>query len=86
MLKIAKGMLASMLIGVLVAGCGSSIKVTDSWTDPNREGQRVQSIMVLGIAKEATARRMFEDNFVEELQARGVNAIVSYRLLEGELT
>lgn len=85
MLKFSKLTLAILCIGVLGAGCGSSIKVTDSWTDADREGQRVQSIMVLGIAKEATARRLFEDNFVEELQKRGVHAIVSYRLLSGEL-
>lgn len=86
MLKIAKAMLATLLIGSVVAGCGSSMKVTDSWTDANYEGQRVQSIMVLGVAKETGTRRLFEDHFVEELQSRGTTAIVSYHLLEGELT
>ena len=86
MLKMTKLTLAILWIGILGAGCGSTIKVTDSWMDPDRKGQRVQSTMVLGIAKEATSRRLFEDEFVEELQARGVNAIVSYRLLSGELT
>ena len=86
MLKTTKLTFAILWIGILGAGCGSTIKVTDSWIDANREGQRVQSIMVLGVAKETTSRRMFEDEFVQELQARGVNAIVSYRLLNGELT
>lgn len=37
--------------------------------------------MVLGIAKDPANRKFFEDEFVRELKARGVDAIASYALL-----
>jgi hypothetical protein len=91
MLKIQKASLAgfvmaSLAMAMLINGCGGSIKVTDSWVDPERESQVVSSVLVLGVAKEETVRRLFEDHFVEELKAHGVNAIVSYHILQGSLT
>lgn len=86
MLKNQKAVLTIVGMAMLISGCGSSIKVTDSWIDPDRKGQKVPSIMVLGVAKEETVRRLFEDEFASELKARGVNAVVSYHMLKGELT
>jgi len=86
MLKTTRFLFALLGMSSVLAGCGSSIKVTDSWMDPAQEGYKIQSVMVLGVAKEASVRRIFEDNFVEELKSRGVNAMVSYHHLEGELT
>jgi len=34
--------------------------------------------MVIGVTKQASIRRTFEDEFVAELKAAGVNAIPSY--------
>jgi ribosomal protein L1 len=85
MSKSAATLIVLVGLGGLLGGCGGSVKVTDSWVDPNHEDQRIKSIMVLGVAKEASVRRIFEDHFVEELQAQGVDAMVSYRVLTGEL-
>ena len=37
--------------------------------------------MVIGVSKSAMNRRIFEDEFVRQLQARGVEAVASYTVL-----
>jgi hypothetical protein len=41
--------------------------------------------MVVGVARSAVNRRIFEDEFVRQLQERGVKAIASHTVLPDEL-
>jgi hypothetical protein len=61
---------------LLIVGCASTI-VTGSWKDPNYNGQ-VKKVYVVGIAKQETTRRIFEDEFSKQLATYGVIGISSY--------
>jgi hypothetical protein len=66
-----------IILVLLVTGCSSSI-VTGSWKDPNYSGQ-VKKVYVVGIAKQETTRRIFEDEFCKQLATFGVTGLSSYR-------
>lgn len=72
---------AALAFAVL-AGCASSTHFAGVWV--NREaGQRlpVNNVLVIGINRDTTARRIYEDVVVAQLAARGIKAQASYKLL-----
>lgn len=70
--------LCSWLVALLLlVGCSSTV-VTGSWKDPSYSGQ-VKKIYVVGIAKQETTRRIFEDEFRKQLASFGVTGISSYK-------
>ena len=73
------GKFFSLLIVVLLlaAGCSSTV-MTGSWKNPNFKGQ-VKKVYIIGIAKQETTRRIFEDTFSAQLAKYGVTGISSYR-------
>ena len=62
---------------VALAGC-ASISVKNEWKDPNWAGPPVANVLVVGITKSETLRRIFEDRFVQQLQSASLTASVSY--------
>lgn len=78
MVRIATLALAA---GVL-AGCAASTQFNAAWLNP-QAGNRVpvKNMLVIGITRDTTARRIYEDAMVAQLAARGVKAQASYRLL-----
>ena len=51
--------------------------MTSVWKDESYQGQ-IHDVFVIGVVKKYTNRRIFEDEFVKQLKAYGVNAISSY--------
>jgi hypothetical protein len=70
------GTCAAAFFALVVGGCTGS-KLTGTWRD---EAYRkpVASALVFGVTGRATVRRLFENEFVNQLQARGVQAVASY--------
>lgn len=70
---------------VALSGCAASTALNAQWVNP-QAGNRlpVKSVMVMGINRDSTARRIYEDAMVAELNARGVKAIQSYKSLSGD--
>jgi hypothetical protein len=64
---------------MLVTACAST-QLTSVWKDPSYQA-RPAKIMVIGLAKKQEIRRLFEDEFVQQLKARGTEAIASYTVL-----
>ena len=54
------------------------------WSDPNYQGGKLQDVLVIGVAREQTNRRLFEDKFVAQLKSYGTNAIASYTIIPSE--
>jgi hypothetical protein len=77
----SRSVLGAVLFGAL--GCAST-NLTDKWRDPAFDAPPLRSIVVFGLSRDFTARRVFEDRFVEKLSRRGVRAQASYRMLPGE--
>ena len=61
----------------MVLGACSSTMMTGSWKNPDFTG-RVEKIYVVGIAKQETTRRIFEDGFSKQLATLGATGIPSY--------
>jgi len=64
-----------------IAGC-SSVSVTNQWRDPKFDGPPATNFVVVGIARNETTRRVFEDTFVAELRKAGVQAQPAYTQIE----
>ena len=75
---------AALLAAAIVAlsGCAASTEINARWLNP-QAGNRlpVKSVMVMGINRDSTARRIYEDAMVVQLNARGVKAVQSYKFL-----
>ena len=69
----------AVLASVLLLGSAcSSTTVTGSWKDPDWAGT-LRKVYIVAVAKQDTARRIFEDEFSRKLLALGVTGIPSYR-------
>ncbi|GMQ79894.1 MAG: hypothetical protein BMS9Abin03_343 [Thermodesulfobacteriota bacterium] len=66
----------TMLSVVLIIACAGT-KLTHTWVDETHRGKLVSNILVIGVTyKEKEAVRLsFEDNFVTQLRAAGVEAV-----------
>lgn len=67
------------LVAVLLAACATT-RIEAVWKDPSYQS-RPHKIMVIGVAKSQANRRVFEDEFVRQLNAHGTEAIASYTVL-----
>lgn len=67
---------------LVLAACATSTQFNAQWVNPEA-GQRlpVKNVLVIGISRDTTARRVYEDAMVAQLAARGVKAQASYRSL-----
>ena len=82
MTKFRRNFLAGLAFGVaglLLMSCATT-QVKSVWKDASYFG-RPQKVMVVAVAKEPISRRIFEDEFVLQLKARGTDAIASYTVL-----
>lgn len=70
----------SIILLFLITSCAST-KVVNEWKDPNLTTKKFKKIMVIGVAKQPPQRRSYEDEFVRQLQAKGVKAIASHTLI-----
>ena len=63
----------------LIAACSMPTTLNTQWVNPQHAGQPpLGKILVMGITRDATNRRVFEDAVVAALAARGVSAVASY--------
>ncbi len=72
--------IASVFFLALLSSC-TSTKITSVWMDSKKAGTSFNDIMIIGIANEEHNRRLFEEQFANQLRAAGVESEVSYALL-----
>lgn len=72
--------IASILVMALFISSCATTQLTSDWKNPSYHGQP-QKILVIAVAKKPANKRIFEDEFVRQLKARGVNAVASYTLM-----
>jgi hypothetical protein len=60
-----------------LAACAST-ELVNQWSNPAYTSPSFKKVMVVGVTKQTSIRRSFEDEFVAQLKAAGVNAIPSY--------
>jgi hypothetical protein len=64
----------------MLVGC-SSTTLTGSWSDPEYS-KPVNKVYIVGVSKQETQRRIFEDEFGTELQMYGIRTVSSYKDLK----
>ena len=72
--------LIALLIAFTISGC-SSTTLTGSWRSPEYTNP-VQKIYIVGVSKQVTSRRFFEDEFGRALQSHDVKTVSSYKDLQ----
>ena len=71
------GVTVVILAAGLLAACAST-SLVNQWKSPDYSGGPMRKVIVVGVAKQPSVRRVFEDEFVAKLKASGVEAIPSY--------
>jgi len=75
----------TVLFAPLLVACATTT-LDGSWIHPEFAGKRLQGpVLVVGVARDNTVRRIYEDEMVARLGARGVKALRSYELVPGVL-
>lgn len=81
MRKLPFHVLAAPLAVLFAAGCSRATQTSRAWTEPSFEANSLRKLMVIGVGTTPTIRRSLEDQFVAALQAEGIVAEPSYRLV-----
>lgn len=74
--------ISAALCLLFTASCSTTTLKT-VWKDTKYQA-KLEEVLIIGVAKEKTVRRLFEDEFVGQLKARGVDALASYTLIPSE--
>lgn len=61
----------------LLSSCSTSRLLT-SWENEAHKSYVIDHVLVIGIAKNETKRRIYEDTFTDSLVDSGINAVASY--------
>jgi len=71
---------------LVVSGCATRATSIDAqWVNPQFMGaKQVRSVMVFGLTRDGTTRRLFEDRMTAKLAAAGVRAVQSYTVLQDD--
>lgn len=67
----------AIAVAVVLAGCAAT-KIVTEWSNPDYASPRFKKILVIGVSKQPSIRRTFEEEFVNKLKAAGVDAVPSY--------
>ncbi len=70
----------SIITLFIMASCATT-DLTQVWKDDNYQGQ-ISNVLVVGVIKQAVTKRMFEDEFVKQLQTYDVRGNASYRIFQ----
>jgi len=68
---------------MIMAACATT-KIKSVWNDASYQGGPLLKVIVVGLAKDKTIKRLYEDEFVNQLKAQGVQAFPSYSVVPQE--
>ena len=74
----------TLTLTVLMISACANTRPIGEWHKEGFSG-KLNNILIIGVTSRSTRRRVFEDKFVEGLEARKVSAIPSYELLTSSL-
>lgn len=85
LLRLFKVALAASAAALLAACATPATTLDAQWANPQFAGKSpVKSVMVMSVTRDSTNRRIFEDQMVAALSARGVKAVQSYKYIANE--
>ncbi len=63
------------------AACSPKAKITSSWVDPSLNGYSANNVLVMGVSKDETRLKLYENVFVDLFAANNLHAIASYKVI-----
>ena len=69
-----------VVASLLLSGCAAT-QIINQWSDPSYAAPSFKRIMVIGVSKQPSIRRTFEDEFVAQLKAAGTDAVPGYEFI-----
>jgi len=75
------GIVGILFITLALNGCSTATPIVSEWRNPAQTSGSFQRLMIGGPSWDVSVRRNFEDEFVTQLAAVGVNASPSYRYM-----
>jgi len=80
-LTLPSGMVGILFLTVTLNGCSTAAPVISEWRNPAPVSGSLQRFLIGGPSGDASVRRNFEDEFVAQMKAAGVDALASYRYM-----
>ena len=68
-----------ILLGTLLVSCSSS-RLLSTWQSDNSSQFKPSTMLIMGIARDETKRRIYEDTFSDTFQTLGMKAVPSYTI------
>jgi len=65
---------------LMLAGCAAT-QIINQWSNPDYTAASFKRILVIGVSKQPSIRRTFEDEFVAQHRALGVDAVPTYEFI-----
>ena len=75
------GMVGIVSVTLTLSACSTATPIVSEWRNPAYASGPFKRIMVGGPSRETSVRRNFEDEFVVQLRAAGIDALASYRYI-----
>jgi len=72
------GIGAILFMSLALNGCSTATPIISEWRNPAQASGAFQRLMIAGPSGDVSVRRTFEDEFVTQLAAMGVDAVPSY--------
>jgi len=66
---------------LLISGCASNTKLSNTWSDPGNTAS-YSDILIVGISDSEQKRRAYESFFIASFQDKGINAVASYTVID----
>lgn len=76
-----QGVLLILLVLTFSACSKNKTKLVASLSDPNFTGPAMQRVLVIGVMNNGLNRHVYEDTFVDNLKANGVDAVASHSFM-----
>jgi hypothetical protein len=74
-----------LVTSLILSACAPSVEVITSWKDDSMSSRTYEDVLVVGVTRDMTTQRIFEDYFVKELEAANVSAMPSYKYMTGDM-
>lgn len=81
--QVLKYMLLVPAVAVVLSAC-TNTKLSQVWSDPDAN-KTYHNLLIIGVAESEQNRRAYESHFVAELEAIGVKAVASYKLIKSDV-
>jgi hypothetical protein len=74
-------LLCIIVVSLALSGCSTATPIVSEWRNPAYASGSFKRIMVGGLGGETSIRRNFEDEFLAQFRAAGIDALPSYRYM-----